>query len=370
MLVLLLGSVFVSCGPQPDSTNSVNTTLAAELAPALPETLPPAPRELSLFVVGDIMLDRSVGRKIKANGCGSIIEVLAPELQRADLAFGNLECPLSTVGPHDPHNCCFRADPATVEVLTRGGFDIVSLANNHTLDAGRAGLLQTLDHLEEAGIIYCGAAREPSQACWPRMLRRNGLKVGFMAFTDLDFAHGSYSKVPSDLSRHQELIAGVKNKCDLLLVSYHWGQEYRESPTDRQRAVAHAAVEAGADVVLGHHPHTLEGIEVYQGGLILYSMGNFIFDQRAGMRMESALFKLFYTEGEGWLIKVVPVWIPRSRLGPEYPSWERRSRILRRFAGYCEDLGTPTRTVNGVIWIEVPAAVAASAAATAAQKQR
>jgi len=328
----------------------------AEIAGAPASTpSPPPPRQLTLIAVGDIMLDRSVGKKINSKGCAYIIQEVAPKLREADITFGNLECPLSTVGPHSPReDLVFRAHPKTVKVLTLGGFDIVSLANNHTLNAGRAGLLQTLQHLEEAGIAYIGAAEEKSEGSRPTFIEANGLNIGFLAYTDLNFAHGSYSKVDKDLSNIESQIGAVKNKCDLLIVSYHWGVEYHRHPTERQQQVAHASIDAGADVILGHHPHVLEGLEVYKDQPILYSMGNFIFDKRSGERMESGLFTLYYTEGRGWRVEMKPIWIPRSRLGPEYATGERRDSILQRFKRLSEELGTKVIVEAGQAIIPAP----------------
>jgi len=151
-----------------------------------------APQRLHLVAVGDIMLDRSVGDRIASNGCGSIIEKVADQLHEGDIVFGNLECPLSTVGPHQPRDACvFRADPKTVKVLTLGGFDIVSLANNHTLNSGKAALVQTLSHLEQAGIAYVGAARAKAEGSDPTFITVRDIRVGFLAYTDLSFTCGS-----------------------------------------------------------------------------------------------------------------------------------------------------------------------------------
>ena len=340
---------------------------APGVTPAVATPGPPAaaapvpPRAFDLTAVGDIMLDRSVEKMIKQRGCAWIIEEVAPDLARADITFANLESPLSTVGYHDPPNCAFRANPLYVKVLTLAGIDLVTFANNHCTDPGREGYLQTLQHLDEAGIKYVGAARERAQASWLRVLTVNGLKVGFLGFTDLDFPVGCPSRVPQDLSKHRQVIAAAKNKCDLLVVTYHWGQEYWEHPCDRQKQVGHAAVEAGADLILGHHPHVLEGIEVYQGRPILYSMGNFIFDMSEGPKMESAIFNLHYAEDQGWTVRVVPVYLPRHRLGPQYPSSEKRDALLRRFAGYCRKLGTATQTEDGVLVVSAPVSSPAAA---------
>jgi len=304
------------------------------------------------------MLDREVWRAIERRGYRSILEKVREDVRSTDITFGNLECPLSTVGPHSPSkDLLFRADPRSVQVLVDGGFDVVSLANNHSLNAGAEGLLQTLDHLEEAGIAYCGAHRDRDRSWDPSRLIVNDLTVGFMAATDLSFQHTSWCKVDKDLSQLKAHVTAADERCDLLIISFHWGNEYQNKPTERQRAVARAAIEAGADLIIGHHPHVLQGIGSYRGVPILYSCGNFIFDQREGERMESAIFHLRYAEGGavavgsdrlraqggGWRIRMVPIWIPRSRMGPIYPGQDRSLKITRRMAQLSRNLGVQLR---------------------------
>ncbi len=310
-----------------------------EGATVIAELFPTPPREIEIVAVGDVMLDRTVGRRIEAHGARSILQNVRELLREGDLTFCNLECPLAHRGPHDAANCLFRADPATAAVLADGGFDVVSLANNHALDAGRAGVLETLNTLEARSIEYVGCARDRERSSEPVVLCARGLRVGFMAFCDLDFA-ASYSRVGHDLKALAAKIEAARRNCDLLCVSYHWGEEYRERPTRRQRELAHATINAGADVVLGHHPHVLQGIEAYRGGVILYSMGNFVFDQRAGERMESGIFALKYAEGRGWEVTVTPLWIPLRTTAPQEPEPGRARSILTRLKHLSAELGT------------------------------
>jgi poly-gamma-glutamate synthesis protein (capsule biosynthesis protein) len=133
----------------------------------------------------------------------------------------------------------------------------------------------------------------------------------------------------------------------------HWGDEYQTLPNRRQQATAHVALDAGADVILGHHPHVLQGVEVYKGKLILYSMGNFVFDQREGERMESAIFRLLWVEDRGWLVSATPIWIPRARMGPIRPAAARRDKILARLVRISKPLGTTWRVQDGQAWLDV-----------------
>ncbi len=301
---------------------------------------PAGPRSFTLVAVGDVMLDRGVWRRMQANGHESILAGVREDLRAADVTFANLECPLSTVGPHNPSEwCVFRADPRAVDVLLDGGIDVVALANNHSLNSGSEALLRTIEHLEAAGVAYCGAATQRDRSWEPCRFDVNGVLLGFVACTDLSFEHGSWCKVDSDTTEFARHIAEAKGQCDLLAVSIHWGNEYEKVPTERQRQVARAAIDAGADLIIGHHPHTLQGVGRHRGAPILYSCGNFVFDQREGERMESAIFHLRWTEGQGWQIRMVPVWIPRSRCGPIYPETARAAKIIDRLATLSANLG-------------------------------
>ncbi|GEM_PF-5424823 len=340
---------------------------AAEVAePAPPPE--PEPRSFTMVAVGDIMLDRTVGRRIESNGAQSILEKVRGDLRGADITFANLECPLAAEGAHAPSDCIFRAHPRGVNVLLDGGIDVVTLANNHTFDAGTSALMETLDNLEEAGIAYCGVARERERAWEPCLVEANGVIVGFVGGTDLSFSHGGWTKVDAELTEFAGRLRAAKERCDLLVVTLHWGNEYQSEPTQRQKKVATAAVEAGADLVIGHHPHTLQGVGERQGTPILYSAGNFVFDQREGERMESAIFHLAWTEGEGWKIRMVPVWIPISRCGPIYPESSRAQTIITRLATLSSNLGVPVAVqgTEGKVTVapEVPATTATAAPAS------
>jgi poly-gamma-glutamate synthesis protein (capsule biosynthesis protein) len=313
-------------------------------------------RKFTMIAVGDIMTDRNVGSAIAANGVHSILAKVRDLTSAADVSFANLESPLSTVGPHAPSDCVFRARPETVQVLLDGGFDIVTLANNHTFNAGREGLLQTFDVLDKHGLRYCGASRERrGDQATVLEVGESRVRIGFIGATDLSIGHGSYNKVSPDRANLIAQIQAARPSCDILVVTFHWGEEYQSLPDQRQKNTAHAAIKAGADLVLGHHPHTLQGVEVYQGKPILYSMGNFVFDQREGERMESAIFRIEYADGWGWQIMAKPIWIPRSRMGPIYPETARRDKILARLARISKPLGTTLQIKDGKAWLRIPA---------------
>ncbi len=323
-------------------------------------------RHFTMTAVGDVMLDRAVGSAIAHNGAASILARVRDHLRHSDVRFCNLESPLSTRGAHSPHDCVFRADPSTVKVLTDGGFGIVSIANNHTLNSGRRTFLDTMDLLDKVGIKYAGGRREKAHSWWPAYVRVGGMVVGFLAYTDLSFDDGSWNKVGPDLSKLKRQVSLSRRQCDLLVVSFHWGEEYQTVPSDRQRKVARAAIDAGAGLVLGHHPHVLEGMAAYRGAPILYSMGNFVFDQKQGERMQSAIFDLAYDESRGWDIVATPVTIHAPRFGPDLPPAGTAREIALRLRKLSVKVGTyPQLTRDNTLTLQVKTHTAAARTAAA-----
>ena len=357
LLAVLLTACILSVGGCRNQASGADAGVApvprAAAIPDLEKPAPPPTRKFTIVAVGDIMLDRNVGKAIRNNGYQSILAKVRDLTRSADIAFANLECPLAKSGAHSPGDCIFRADPETIKVVLDGGFDIVSLANNHTLDAGAEALRNTLDVLEENSIAYCGARREKDKAWEPTYLTADGYTIGFMAYTHLpSYVQGSWADVDE-----REVLAGqlatARQNCDLLFVSVHWGQEYKTEPETENVELAHFLVDNGADVVFGHHPHVLQGIEVYKNCPIFYSAGNFVFDQKDGERMESAMFSLTYSENYGWSIFAKPIYIPRSRMGPIFPEQERAEKIAGRLADLSQKLGTEVSVKHNKIWLNV-----------------
>lgn len=352
VIIALLSCVLPGCGASPTGPGTPGSGPAPDVPP--PVIPPPGPDDMSLAAVGDVMLDRGVADAIARNGLDSILSVVAAQTKAADIAFANLECPLAATGPHDPAKMIFRADPRTIEVLLQGGFDIVSLANNHTLDAGQAALIETINHLEDAGIKYVGAARDPAHGSDPVFLDARGTRIGFLAYADLDFHYDCQSRVGASLANLRAQVAAARDSCDLLVVSLHWGVQDSDVPTHRQEDVARASIDAGADLILGHHPHVLQGAEVYKRRLILYSMGDFVFDARTADEAEGGIFEVYCRPGMGLQLWMAPVRIAPPRMGPEYPAAAERDSILRRFAQMSAARGTAITIVNGLAYLDCP----------------
>jgi len=311
---------------------------------------PPPPKRVVLTAAGDVMLDRGVWNRIKSEGISHVMEGVRDRLRAADLTFVNLECPLSTVRGHaQPGGSLeFCADPGTVEVLEQAGVDVVAIANNHGMDAGEEGCGDTMATLADHDVAYVGGRPDGLAPDDITYLKVDDTVVAFLAYTDLDFQHGSMCKVEPDMQNALSTVNEARNHADVVCVSYHWGVEYEKRPTPRQVELGHATIDAGADVVLGHHPHVMSGVEWYHGGLILYSMGNFVFDQRDADdgRMNSAIFGLDIRVGRGIDLTITPIRISPQSYAPGTPTEERGRAILVELAELSKDLGIDL-TIDG-----------------------
>jgi poly-gamma-glutamate synthesis protein (capsule biosynthesis protein) len=239
----------------------------------------------------------------------------------------------------------FCADPGTVAVLEDAGVDVVALANNHGMDAGSRGCDDTMETLAEHNIAFAGGRPEGSAADDVTYLEVNDTVFAFLAYTDLDFEHGAMCKVDADMENALTRVREARRHAEVVCVSYHWGIEYQKEPTERQVELGQATIDAGADVVLGHHPHVMGGVEWYHDGLILYSMGNFVFDQRDADdgRMNSAIFNLHFTVGSKLGLVIAPLRIPTPAYAPEAASAERAQTILAELVQLSADRGTNLR---------------------------
>lgn len=255
---------------------------------------------LTLAVVGDIMLSRTVDEAIRNGGWQGPFASVPDIIENADIAFANLESPVSFQGkpyPGKPLNVTFRANPGSLYGLKAAGFDVVSLANNHTNDYGPLALRETLASLEQLEIASCGAGASRKAAHTPAILSRGGFRFAFLAYADpiwsvVEAEDGSPDQAGVAVIREEDIIADIREagkQADAVLVSLHWGEEYKTSPKGSDRDLARRLIDAGALAVLGHHPHVLQGAEWYNRGVILYSMGNFVFDMRDEATYDSAV---------------------------------------------------------------------------------
>lgn len=244
-------------------------------------------KEVTIFFVGDILLDRGVGEKIDKNGPDYPYKNIKDILPKADIAFGNLECPITSTGIpalKRPYYL-FKGEPYNAEALKKSGFNILNLANNHTMDYSREGILNTIKSLENNGIKTVGAGEDKTSAHKPLFTEVSGTVTGFLSFLSFPVEGYIYSDKKPDVARLDlatlaDEVKSAKTGCDFLVVSFHWGSEFSNYPTESQKKAAHISIENGADLVIGHHPHVLQGMEFYKDKPIFYSLGNFVFDKQ------------------------------------------------------------------------------------------
>lgn len=240
----------------------------------------------TIFFVGDMMLTRGVESSVIKNFGGDFSKLFEnlPEFKNADILFGNLEGDVSDIGNNVGSKYSFRMNPIIIPAIKEAGFDIVSFANNHVGDWNMSAFKDTLSRLNDAGILKTGAGINKSDAENPTIIEKNGIKFGFLGFTDVgpDWLKAG-ADTPGILLASDPNLVGIiqnaKTKCDVLIVSFHFGEEYKLVHNTRQENLAHQTIDSGADMVIGTHPHVMEDIEEYNGKPIVYSLGNFIFDQ-------------------------------------------------------------------------------------------
>jgi len=219
-------------------------------------------------------------------------------LRKADIAMVNLECPITVRGLLQEKPYTFRMNPRFIPALQVAGIDIVNLANNHIYDYGDIGLFDTISYLDSAGVFHVGAGRDFSTAHKP-VIRDNPTRtVGFLGYYGGGEAPAAQVDSPGVAYRSLRLIeSDIENlrKADSLVyivVNVHWGVEKAEYPEQSQIRFAHGIIDAGADAVIGHHPHVLQGIELYKQGVIAYSLGNFIFGGNSRHTYQTAVFEI------------------------------------------------------------------------------
>lgn len=244
--------------------------------------------DTTLVFAGDIYLSDYVLAGYNQSGIEGILsKQMLKELQQADFTIVNNEFPYSTRGTQAPDKqFTFRIDPSYVSVLQESGVDIVTLANNHVLDYGKEALSDTFQTLDDAGIAYMGAGDSLERAGRLITKKANGRTFGFLAASRVfpvvswnveNEQPGVFSAY--DPAKLTEAVKDAAKQCDFLCVYVHWGIERSETPEDYQVTMAHALIDAGADAVIGAHPHVLQSVEYYKGKPVFYSLGNFIFYQ-------------------------------------------------------------------------------------------
>ena len=258
---------------------------------------------LSIVFTGDILLDRGVRRVINHHGVDHLFSDGVDSVFRsAQVVVGNLECPATKIVSPVQKLYIFRAEPEWLDTLRQHGITHLNLANNHAIDQGREGLMDTRRNIIEAGMVPIGAGENMQEASEPVLLASAPRKVWLVPSLRLALENYAYLKDKPCVS--QESMDSLLNrvyrlrKADstaVIIVSLHWGGEHTLQPVARQRHDAHHLIMAGADALVCHHTHTLQTIETFKGKPIYYSIGNFIFDPTKPLNREACLVKLLIT---------------------------------------------------------------------------
>jgi len=378
-LVLLAAALFgagwfvgATCGPWDDAPWSRLQQLSWltgwldrgdewEQAPSFAPVRVASPGEASLLFVGDLLPLQDRDYLTHASAL----------IASADLAVGNLECPLSTHGRRAPlkldergrvlrNEYLFRAPPSQAQRLADAGFDALTLANNHTMDFGGEALVETLGQLDAAGIRHTGAGPDRAVARAPVICQVAGQTIALLAYASVRtlpgtdgfaatdelagtvFVGGSAEGEPTQTTREmlRNDVRAAGRRADFVVVAFHWGREGTDAPDPLQRRLAHLCIDAGADLVVGHHPHKLHGVEIYQGRPIAYSLGNFAFPTPWESNHFSAALEV-HIEGGQWRELIFHPVRLRFRAGDPAPAeGADRQQIVRRVTTLSEQLGT------------------------------
>lgn len=310
------------------------------LAPRRSAYANPWGHQIQLLAAGDVMLDRDVEKVGLERGWEYIFDEVASVIRQADLAFANLESP---VGDKGHFINMFQAPPEAIKGIVHAGFDVVSLANNHTLDYHHDGMFETMRLLDEHEVDWVGAGRDIYEARQPLIKEVDDVRVGFLSYTEMWFVHAREpiswkatedepGVAPAEIDYVIEDVMKLRDSVDVVIVTVHWGKEYTHEPTMEQQKLARAAVDAGADLVLGHHPHVLQGIEFYRDGVIAYSLGNFVFDLNLPRTWETMMLQFTLSTSGILDMTIVPTFI--YGVQPRVLEGNRREALYRRIRDF------------------------------------
>jgi len=317
------------------------------------------PAITSIIAVGDIMLGDHVIYYLDKFGAHYPFDSTKHLLQFAHFTIGNLEAPFGTKGVKFDKKFNFMVHPRYARGLVDAGFNVLNIANNHIMDFGEQALISTMETLDSIGIRYCGAGTNAANAGKPAILDYCGIKVGFIGCS-LTFPEEFWAKKDSAgtfYPRENELIQHIhdsEQQADFTVVSFHWGQELRTTPKPYQQFYAHLAIDAGADLILGHHPHVLQGLEIYNDRLIIYSLGNFAFGSYSNKSKDSIILKTYLTTGGLLYARVIPISVLNNQVAfqPRVLKGKQTEAVLAYLNTISQELnqGTDIIDKDGIIW--------------------
>ena len=317
---------------------------------------------VSIVSGGDTMGDRGVKTYLAAHGADAVFAGIAPTLRAADAAWVNLESPLTaTSDPYPGKDVHFQGDPRLAAGLADAGIDVVNMANNHAVDQGQAGLLESIRRVNAAGVKVVGVGKDAAAARRPAIVRTSsGATIGFLGWTDIiwpGYEAGSGPGVATartDMSQVTGAIRRLKARVDYVVVCFHWGIEYTDMPIAAQVSEAHAAIDAGADLVIGHHPHVLQGVQLYKGHFIIYSLGDLVFDHYSLATGQTVLVSAVLSP-HGVKVTLIPVYASSNGI-PAIVTGAAGRAILLHMQQISTPLGTRLKISGDRAYVRSPGA--------------
>ena len=312
--------------------------------------------EITIIAVGDIMPTARALPFVKTQGFGYPYAGTSEILKSGDIVIGNLETPLTDKGIRFKNKkYTFKAPIATADALKEAGFTHMSLANNHMMDYGATGLNSTLAALGGAGLNFAGAGVNIKKARTISISKIKGKKIAFLSYSKtypLEFyarrkragtTPGYRKFITSDLKK-------ARIDADIVIVAFHWGGEKLEHPRRYQKELAHLSIDSGADIVIGHHPHVLQGIERYKDGVIFYSLGNFAFGSYSPSSRKSIIAKVVLTDDRISSVEAVPINVNNFEVHfqPKVLKGEKGEEVISHLSRLSEPLGSRLTFSGGV----------------------
>ena len=300
------------------------------------------------LVVGlDILPDRGVKSVIQKIGLAGLFQNAAALFQDTDLVCANLEAAITTSDTPLVKTFRFNSPLNLGEYLIKNKVKVVTIANNHSIDYGKAGLKDTVANLAKYQVEAFGYGDNAQAALAPKIIELNGTRIAFVGAVCFPLEGYVYLPNSFDVGRWDAQlmkfqIQAARRQADIVVVSLHWGIEFSHYPTASQIEIGHYCIDQGADLVMGHHPHVLQGMEIYHHKPIFYSLGNFIFDQHYGPTTETVFAKVTIARKKINRIELTPVFINESV--PERADEEKATTIRSNFIKYSEPFGLTDST--------------------------
>jgi len=305
---------------------------------------------IKLSFVGDIQMSGKIAELISKNGDDYPFHYVKSMFEQDDLTVANLETPITTGGtPAEDKQFVFKSAPSSAGALGKAGIDMVTLANNHVLDHGVSGLMDTIKHLDAAGIRYFGAGKDEDEAFKITYVECKGKRIALLGFSRVLpktswFAKGKNPGVAEtyNSAMAHAKIAEARKEADFVIVTVHWGIEKADKPNAVQKQLAREYVDAGADLIIGSHPHVLQGFEQYKGKWIAYSLGNFVFTRSSNpMTWETAVLQVTLNRDGSCALQMFPF---HANLGQAVPMDQATgSKLLKRISTLSHSLGAEVR---------------------------